>query len=203
MRKLTPLRFAVRRPGVEHRRARLLPDWVRRADAVAARRINEWPAHPRLDTGFAGLSRAADRGRLWFAIAGVLALAGRRRADLRGAALRGSGSLVAASILANLVGKRLFGGPRPLLSGVPIGRRLAKYPTSASFPSGHSASAAGFAVGVTIEAPAAAIVVAPLAAAVAYSRLHVSAHWLSDVVGGVVLGAVVAVVGRALVPARP
>ena len=198
MDRLTRVGSAVRRPRIEHRRARLLPDWVRRTDAVAARRINAWPAHPALDVALARLSRAADRGRLWFAIAGVLALVGRRRA-----ALRGPGSLVAASILANLVGKRLFGGPRPLLSGVPVGRRLAKYPTSASFPSGHSASAAGFAVGVVIESPAAAIVVAPLAAAVAYSRLHVSAHWLSDVVGGVALGAAVAVVGRLLVPAKP
>lgn len=198
MGKLTRIGSAVRHPHIEHRRARLLPDWVRRADAVVARQINAWPAHPTLDVGLARLSRAADRGRLWFAIAGVLALAGRRRA-----ALRGPGSLLAASILANLVGKRLFGGPRPILSGVPVGRLLAKYPTSASFPSGHSASAAGFAVGVAVESPAAAIIVVPLAAAVAYSRLHVSAHWLSDVVGGVALGATVALVGRILVPAKP
>lgn len=197
MLRSTQFRAAVRHPRIAHRRARLLPDWVRRTDAVVARRINAWPAHPVLDLALARLSRAADRGRLWFAIAGVLALVGQRRA-----ALRGPGSLLAASILANLVGKRLFGGPRPLLSGVPVGRRLAKYPTSASFPSGHSASAAGFAVGVAIESPAAAIVVVPLAAAVAYSRVHVSAHWLSDVVGGAALGAAVAVVGRFLVPAR-
>src|SRR5690606_11988003 len=39
-------------------------------------------------------------------------------------------------------------------------------------------------------------------AAVAYSRLHTGAHWLSDVVGGAMLGSTVAAVGRALVPAR-
>ncbi len=36
---------------------------------------------------------------------------------------------------------------------------------------------------------------------VAYSRLHTGAHWLSDVLGGVALGAAVAVVGKFLVPA--
>src|SRR5699024_4043295 len=38
-------------------------------------------------------------------------------------------------------------------------------------------------------------------AAVAYSRLHTGAHWLSDVIGGAALGSAVAVVGRMLVPA--
>ena len=44
---------------------------------------------------------------------------------------------------------------------------------------------------------------APLGAAVAYSRLHTGAHWLSDVIGGAALGSAVAVVGRMLVPAHP
>ena len=84
----------------------------------------------------------------------------------------------------------------------PAIRRLRAYPTNPSFPSGHSASAAGFATGVALESGPAGIVIAPLAAAVAYSRLHVGAHWLSDVVGGVAIGAGIALLGRLLVPAR-
>lgn len=151
-----------------------------------------------LDTAYRRLSRAADRGRLWFALAGVLVVAGRSRAALRGVA-----SLTAASIVANLIGKKVFGGSRPILKDIPVGRRLAVYPTSASFPSGHSASAAAFATGVALESASAGAVVAPLAGAVAYSRMHVGAHWLSDVVGGVAIGAGVALLGRAIVPARP
>jgi undecaprenyl-diphosphatase len=53
---------------------------------------------------------------------------------------------------------------------------------------------------VALESGTAGIVIAPLAAAVAYSRLHVGAHWLSDVAGGVAIGAGVALLGRLLFP---
>lgn len=57
--------------------------------------------------------------------------------------------------------------------------------------------------GVALESGRSGAVLAPLGAAVAYSRLHTGAHWLSDVIGGVALGSAVAVAGRMLVPARP
>ncbi|MDQ4137276.1 MAG: phosphatase PAP2 family protein, partial [Actinomycetota bacterium] len=110
-------------------------------------------------------------------------------------------SLTVASILANLVGKQVFGGDRPLLKDVPIGRHLRKQPTSPSFPSGHSASAAAFATGVALESTAAGGAIAPVAAGVAYSRLHTGAHWLSDVIGGIALGAGVATIGKLVLPA--
>ena len=176
----------------------MVPRWARRLDRSANRRVKARHRVHALDTAYRRLSRGADRGRLWFVLAGVLIVSGRSRAALRGVA-----SLTAASILANLVGKKIFGGSRPILKDIPVGRRLAAYPTSASFPSGHSASAAAFATGVALEAPAVGVVLAPVAAAVGYSRLHVGAHWLSDVVGGFAIGAGVAVLGRVLLPARP
>lgn len=178
-------------------RRRVLPRWVRQADAAAGSRINSRHAHPAVDRGLVALSHAADRGALWFSIAAVLVILGRRRAALRGVL-----SLTAASILANLVGKQVFGGDRPLLKDVPIGRHLPSQPTSGSFPSGHSASAAAFATGVALESRA-GFALAPAAIGVAYSRLHTGAHWLSDVVGGIALGMAVAAVGKLLVPARP
>ncbi len=174
-----------------------MPRWVRRADRFANRRVNARRDLRARDSGYRRLSRAADHGRLWFVLAGVLIVSGRSRAALRGVA-----SLAVASILANLIGKEVFGGSRPVLTDIPVRRRLAVYPTSASFPSGHSASAAAFATGVAIEAPLVGAVVAPLAAAVGYSRMHVRAHWLSDVVGGFAIGAGVGLLGRVLVPAR-
>lgn len=151
-----------------------------------------------VDGALVGLSRAADHGVLWFALAALLVLAGRPREAARGAA-----SLALASAAANLVGKQLFGGVRPLVVDVPVGRRLARVPTSPSFPSGHAASAVAFATGAALESPRAGAALAPLAGAVAFSRLHVGVHWLSDVVGGAALGAAVAVAGKLLVPARP
>lgn len=193
-----PLR-GLRNPKVALRRRQLLPPWVRKVDTKAARRINARRVlHPAIDRGYQRLSHAADRGVLWFTFAAVLAVFGRHRAALRGIA-----SLTAASILANLVGKKVFGGDRPLLKDVPIGRHLRKQPTSASFPSGHSASAAAFATGVALESGGAGRAIAPVAAGVAYSRLHTGAHWLSDVIGGIALGAGVAAIGRLVLPARP
>lgn len=185
-------------PFVALRRRKVMPRWVRRADAAAAHRINNRATHPLVDRAYSRLSRSANRGGLWFTIAAALLVFGRSRA-----AIRGSASLVGASMLANLVGKQLFGGDRPLLKNIPVGRQLKKSPTSGSFPSGHSASAAGFAAGVAFESPRIGAAIALVALGVAYSRLHTGAHWLSDVIGGTALGAGVAWLGTAVVKPRP
>ncbi|WP_238476223.1 phosphatase PAP2 family protein [Agromyces mariniharenae] len=178
-------------------RTRILPRWVRRADAAAGRAVNRRHAHPVADRFWSRLTGFADRGVLWWTLAGVLAVTRRRRA-----AARGLLSLLAASALTNLIAKEVFGGDRPLLADVPIARRLPKPPITPSFPSGHSASAAAFAAGVAIEKPAIGAAIAPVALGVGYSRLHTGAHWLSDVVGGLALGAGVAGLGAAVVPRR-
>lgn len=168
-----------------------MPRWVRRIDRTANRRINasgSWHAH---DRGYSRLSHAADRGLLWYAIAALLVVLGHRRA-----ALRGVGSMIIAGVVSDVIVKSFFDGRRPVFSEVPVTRRLRAYPSTPSFPSGHSASAAAFATGVALESGSAGLVVAPLAAAVAYSRLHVGAHWLSDVLGGVGVGVGVALLGR-------
>lgn len=177
-----------------------LPMGVRRIDRAAATLINGRQRHPVSDRAWKRLSHSADHGTLWLTTAAGLLLLGNRRAGSRGAL-----SLGMASLIANAVGKNLVGGPRPLLDDVPLARQLRRQPRSASFPSGHTASAVAFVTGVALESPRTGLVLAPLAAAVSYSRLKVGAHWLSDVVGGALLGAGVAVAGRLLlpVPAHP
>ncbi len=174
-----------------------MPRWVRRADAAAAHVGNRRRTGPGADRFWKWLSGFANDGVLWSTIAGVLAVTGKPRA-----ALRGMASLLVASLLANVIGKQLFGGERPLLADVPVGRRLETQPHTPSFPSGHSASAAAFVTGVGIESPKAGAAIAPLALGVAYSRLHTGAHWLSDVIGGLALGTGVALLGGRLVPPR-
>jgi undecaprenyl-diphosphatase len=183
---------------VAARRARLLPTWVKRADAAATRRINGWHSHPHVDRFWSRFTAFADKGVLWFTAAGVLAVVGRPRA-----AARGILSLVTASALTNLIAKRVFGGDRPALEDVPIGRRLPVQPSSRTFPSGHSASAAAFTAGVALESPRVGAALAPVALGVAYSRLHTGVHWLSDVVGGLAIGLGVAAAGAAIVRPRP
>ncbi|AUG75909.1 phosphoesterase [Kitasatospora sp. MMS16-BH015] len=148
---------------------------------VASRRLrgaDPWLSH---------LTRAADHGKLWMAGAAVLGASGTRTA--RRAALRGAGSLLLASTLANIAAKGLARRPRPALDPVPVVRRLLKQPITSSFPSGHSASAAAFATALAIESPVLGAVAAPVAAAVMASRVYVGVHYPGDVLAGAALGA--------------
>ncbi len=146
------------------------------------------------------LSTAADHGRLWFTVALLLGL---RRGPLRRGAVRGIGSLGIASAVANAVLKRLFGRVRPDLGGLAGHRRLPRAPHTFSFPSGHSASAGAFATAVALESPPAGALLAPLALAVGYSRVHVGVHYPGDVLTGLAMGAGVALAGQRWWPARP
>jgi membrane-associated phospholipid phosphatase len=69
-------------------------------------------------------------------------------------------------------------------------------PRTASFPSGHSASAFAFAVAATRELPEAGQVLLPLAAGVAYSRVYLGVHYPSDVIAGGAFGAAVGTAAR-------
>jgi len=84
-----------------------------------------------------------------------------------------------------------------------LARRIHRMPWTSSFPSGHAASAAAFAAGATMELPMAGPILVPLAAAVAYSRVHVGVHYRSDVWAGAAIGLTCAVIGRVLWPVKP
>ncbi|MDV7242132.1 phosphatase PAP2 family protein [Rhodococcus oxybenzonivorans] len=135
------------------------------------------------------LSRAADKGVLWWAAAAVLTAVGGRA---RRGGVRGLLSLALASMLANGILKPLFPRRRPTARQWASVLRGVRIPLSSSFPSGHAASAAAFTTGVALESPVTGAVLAPLAAAVAYSRVHNGVHWPSDVLVGLAFGGVVA-----------
>ncbi|PJM97623.1 bifunctional phosphatase PAP2/diacylglycerol kinase family protein [Streptomyces sp. CB01373] len=146
------------------------------------------------------LSRAANHGVLWCAVAAAITASRSPRA--RRAAARGLVSLSLASLTVNTIGKRSVRRDRPALDPVPLMRRLKRQPFTTSFPSGHAASAAAFATGVALESPAWGAAVAPVAASVALSRVYTGVHFPSDVLAGAALGAGVAFAARALVPTR-
>lgn len=153
-----------------------------------------------LDHALRGLTTAANHGLLWFGIGAVGSLLGKRP---RRAAVRGTTSLAMASFLANSVVKPLVGRRRPDPDRTVTARRIGRIPWTSSFPSGHSASAAAFATGAALELPASAAVLGPLAAAVAYSRVHVGVHYRSDVIVGAGMGVATALVLQKLWPAKP
>ncbi len=155
---------------------------------------------PAIDRGLPLLTRAADHSKLWMVIAAALLATQRRRP--RRAAARGLASLAVTSLVVNQVGKRIVPRERPVRTYLPIGRLAHRIPRSSSFPSGHAASAAAFAVGAAIECPPLAVPLGTLAAAVGFSRIYTGVHYLSDVVAGAAVGATIAGVGRRLVPAE-
>jgi diacylglycerol kinase family enzyme/membrane-associated phospholipid phosphatase len=157
---------------------------VGRTDRALMRRSAALPA-TKADDALMALSRSANKSRLWWGVAALLAV---RKGPTRRAALRGVVAIAGASAAANLIGKPLFPRRRPAEEEMPMHRRLRKRPTSSSFPSGHSASAAAFATAVAMESPRAGLAVAPLALAVAYSRVHTGVHWPSDVGVGLSIG---------------
>ncbi|MER7055066.1 MULTISPECIES: phosphatase PAP2 family protein [unclassified Streptomyces] len=141
---------------------------------------------PTLDRALRRLSHAADHSKISLGIAAALAVSGARP---RRAAFAGLGALAVASVSSNLLGKRLVRRARPDREAARVTvDRYVPMPASASFPSGHTASAVAFATAVGVVLPAAAVPLGALASAVGYSRVHTGVHYPGDVAAGAVLG---------------
>jgi membrane-associated phospholipid phosphatase len=135
---------------------------------------------PALDSALRRLSAAADHSKISLLIAATLALR---------AAVLGVAAVGVASTTANLLGKRLVRRPRPhRAEDSPFPGRHVPMPASASFPSGHTASAVAFAAAVGPAFPAVTVPLGLLACAVGYSRVHTGVHYPGDVIAGAVLG---------------
>lgn len=191
-------RLAFRLSGRPYRRH--LPEPLQRADVRLFRALHD--AHsPFFDRLLPRLSRAANHSGLWIAIGAALAGFGGRPG--RRAALRGLLAVGATSAITNGPVKLAVRRHRPDTTHVPIARRLARGPVSSSFPSGHSASAAAFAVGASLEMPILAAPLGSLATAVGASRVYVGVHYPLDVLAGFAIGAGAAVATTRFWPRVP
>ncbi len=152
---------------------------------------------PARDRGLTAITTAANFSGLWVGIAGALVLFGGRRG--RRAAQGGLAAVTIAATVANGPAKWAFRRARP--SEHPT---LIELPSTSSFPSGHSATAAAFATGAALTEPMLAPVLVPLAGSVAYSRVHMGVHYPSDITVGVAIGVASGVIAtRVLAAWRP
>ncbi|MDR2280841.1 MAG: phosphatase PAP2 family protein, partial [Gordonia sp. (in: high G+C Gram-positive bacteria)] len=117
----------------------------------------------------------------------------------RRGAVRGLASVAVTSLVVNQGLKRLLPRRRPVFDVVPIARAR-RQPVSSSFPSGHSAAAAAFAMGVGLENRSAGYLLSGLAGAVGLSRVATGAHYPGDVIAGFAIGAGIAIAGARVVP---
>jgi membrane-associated phospholipid phosphatase len=145
---------------------------------------------PLLDEPLRVVSRAANHSKLWFGTAAVLAAVGGPTG--RRAALTGVAAVSATSLVVNLPMKLAGSRRRPdrLATGVPTARWV-PMPSSTSFPSGHAASAAAFAVAVGDVVPRLRLPLRLAAAVVGFSRVYTGVHYPGDVVIGAATGAVI------------
>ena len=175
----------------------------------ALRQLIEWDTaarewlvtyhHPIADAVMVGLSAIGRVGAIWIAIALALVVRDRRR-------IRAVAVVFAAQALAfvatDLVVKPIVARARPFEASV-LTRVIDRRPLTYSFPSGHAATAFAGAATLSWIWPNGRLVLWPLAAMVALSRIYVGVHYPLDVLGGAVLGLSCAWVARRVVTAGP
>lgn len=114
----------------------------------------------------------------------MLALLLARQRAFRGL-LAAALAAIAAIGVAGVIGL-LFYVPRPFVLEHFI--PLIQHPADSSFPSDHLAALGALCGATWIAARRASVITALIATVVAFARVYVGVHWVSDVVGGFAIG---------------
>jgi membrane-associated phospholipid phosphatase len=183
------------RLALEHPTVRRLTAVLRRMGRYdrAAYRVVAGMSTPLLDEPMRQISRFANVSKPWFLVAGALALFGGPRG--RRAAVTGVAAIAVTSLTVNQPMKLAGDRRRPDREGLGVPQeRWVRMPLSTSFPSGHSASAAAFALAVGDVVPPLRLPLRAAAAVVGFSRVYTGVHYPGDVIVGATVGALL---GRA------
>ncbi|MFD5326910.1 phosphatase PAP2 family protein [Streptomyces sp. NPDC127092] len=157
---------------------------LRRLDRRLTRRAASWTS-PWVRQVLPAVDSAAEGTKLWWGMAVLMAATGGR--TQRKAAAAGLLGMVTAQVLSNAACKQLLKRPRPPRQLIPHDDAEDR-PDSSSFPSGHTAAAAGFTAAVAATSPWWAAAAGAVTAMVALDRVHTGAHYPSDIAAGAAIG---------------
>lgn len=163
--------------------------WQRmdRAERSLCLRINRGCHRSAVRSFFVAASRLGD-GIVWYALMAALAVTGGEpgaTAALEMAVAGAAGATIYKVLKQRLVRERPCVSHADILMGT---APLDRY----SFPSGHTLHAASFTILAVSHDPSLAVLLVPLALAIAASRVVLGLHYPSDVAAGALIGAALA-----------
>ncbi|WKY45110.1 phosphatase PAP2 family protein [Eubacteriaceae bacterium ES2] len=150
--------------------------------------IQESVRHVFLTPIFIMITKLGNSGVIWIISAMVLMLSQKtRKVGIMVIIALGLTTLLNDMILKNIVAR-----PRPY-EVIPGLQYLIEKQNSYSFPSGHSGSSFAAAVTIYLNLPKSyGILAMILAALIAFSRLYLGVHYLSDILCGAIIGSIIA-----------
>lgn len=164
-------------------------DWIQAIDNAVTLWVYSM-RQPWLDGFMVWISRLNDATVLWFIVTVVLLCFKRTRR----CGIACLWSLLITIILNEMVVKPWINRPRPFaqLEGLTM---LIRAPRSFSFPSGHTATSFAAAAAIFCNNRKLGWAAYVVAALIGFSRIYLSVHFLTDVLGGIVLGTLCAMAG--------
>lgn len=144
---------------------------------------------PILDKCMVFLTHLGDGGYFWIGLGIVLLVLKKHRRT----GLQLLMSMLFTFIIGNLILKNLFHRERPFVSHEPL-KELIEWPSSYSFPSGHTMNGFAAAFAVFFRNKGLGIPALVLASLIAISRMYLFVHFPTDILGGFLVGFTVAIV---------
>lgn len=156
---------------------------VKRLDELVLRKVKKM--HSKTNNRImAFITHLGTGGFIWFALSLPLLIIKQTRA----VGVNIMFALVITFLIGEITIKHIVGRIRPSET-LPEDEQIVKRPKYYSFPSGHSASSFSVVAVTVLEcSPFIFIPVLVVATLIAFSRLYLRVHYLSDVVVGIVLG---------------